>query len=80
MWAQASALLTQADWLPATAPLWDTSAVVPQGSMLGQLLYALIGYEATPGPWQVGLAATSLLLALTVAAIAGRSSGAPEHG
>lgn len=78
MWAQASALLTQADWLPATAPLWDTSVLVPQGSMLGQLLYALMGYEATPGPWQVGLAATSLLLALAVAAVAARCSGDAE--
>jgi high-affinity iron transporter len=74
MWAQASALLTQADWLPATAPLWDTSGLVPEGSVLGQLLYALMGYEATPGPWQVGLAAASLLLALGVAVIAARAS------
>jgi high-affinity iron transporter len=72
MWAQASALLIQADWLPAQAPLWNTSALVPQGSVLGQVLYALMGYEATPGPWQVGLAAASLLLALAVVLLSAR--------
>jgi high-affinity iron transporter len=74
MWAQASALLTQADWLPASAPLWDTSGWIPEGSVAGQLLYALMGYEATPGAWQVGLAATSLVLALGVAVVAARAS------
>jgi high-affinity iron transporter len=81
MWSQASALLLQADWLPAHAPLWDTSAVLPESSLPGQLLYALIGYEATPGPWQVGLSAASLLLALAVAGFAARRahSRRPPH-
>lgn len=78
MWAQACAQLIQADWLPAQAPLWDTSALVPEGSLLGQLLYALMGYEAAPGPWQVGLAAASLLLALAVAVLAARRSGGTD--
>lgn len=72
LWSQASALLTQADWLPAHAPLWDTAAVVPEDTLLGQFLYALLGYEATPGPWQVGLAAAALALALLTAALAAR--------
>ena len=81
MWSQASALLLQADWLPAQPPLWDTSAVLPESSLPGQLLYALIGYEATPGPWQVGLSAASLLLALAVAGLAARRrrSRRPQH-
>lgn len=70
MWSQASTLLVQADWLPARAPLWDSSAWVSEGSLGGQLLYVLLGYEATPGPWQVGLAAASLALAGAVAGVA----------
>ncbi|MDR2213264.1 MAG: hypothetical protein LBE21_06535 [Pseudomonadales bacterium] len=45
---QAVLLLNQADWLPYTAELWDSSALLPENTVLGQLLYALIGYEATP--------------------------------
>lgn len=77
MWSQATALLVQADWLPARAPLWDSSAWLPEGSLPGQLLYALIGYEATPGPWQVGLTAASVTLALALAAVVARRPSAP---
>lgn len=48
MLSQAVMLLIQADWLPASQPLWDSSAWLPEHSVLGQLLYALVGYEATP--------------------------------
>lgn len=79
MWSQATMLLVQADWLPASQPLWNSSAWLPEGSLLGQLLYALIGYEATPGPWQVGLYGASILLALGVAAAAAYGSGRAIH-
>lgn len=77
MWSQATALLVQADWLPARAPLWDSSAWLPENSLTGQLLYALAGYEASPGPWLVGLTAASVLLALALAAVAARRTSAP---
>ena len=48
MAAQAALLLNQADWLPYTPALWDSSALIPEESIVGRLLYALIGYEATP--------------------------------
>ena len=48
MASQACLLLTQADWLPYTAELWDSSALLAEYTVPGQLLYALIGYEATP--------------------------------
>jgi high-affinity iron transporter len=48
MCAQATRLLIQADWLSAGAPLWDTSGWLPEQSTFGQLLYALVGYEASP--------------------------------
>ena len=75
MCAQAALLLIQANWLPAQAPLWDSSRWLPESSPLGQLLYALIGYEATPGPLVVGIYLTSILIALAVA-LGGRRLGA----
>lgn len=74
MCAQAVKLLIQADWLPAQRPLWDTSRWLPEQSLPGQLLYALIGYEATPTPLQVLLYLASAAIALAVFAIATRSS------
>lgn len=48
MASQTVLLLTQADWLPYTAVAWDTSSLLPENSIPGHLLYALVGYEATP--------------------------------
>lgn len=64
MCAQAALLLTQADWLPPTLMLWDTSDLLSEHSVLGRLLYALIGYEATPSLAQAG---SYLLAALVIA-------------
>jgi high-affinity iron transporter len=61
---QATMLLEQVDWLPHQAPLWDSSPFVSEQSFIGELLYAVLGYEATPGPLQVALYGGSLLLAL----------------
>lgn len=70
MCAQATRELIQADWLPARAALWDTSMLVAEGSIPGQLLYALVGYEATPSPLEVfvyigGMLLMAALLLLT---------------
>ncbi|WP_461480912.1 FTR1 family protein [Porticoccus sp.] len=48
MAAQAAMLLIQADWLPYSLVIWDSSGWLPENSITGHLLYALIGYEATP--------------------------------
>lgn len=48
MASQAALLLIQADWLPSQLPVWDTSRLIAEESVTGQLLYALAGYEATP--------------------------------
>jgi len=53
MAAQAVLLLIQAGWISTGAPLWNTSHLLAEDSIVGQLLYALIGYEATPSVWQV---------------------------
>lgn len=53
MLAQSMMLLSQADWITAGPALWDSSAWLPERSMTGRLLYALVGYEATPSKWHV---------------------------
>lgn len=50
---QAVSLLEQVDRIPSAPPLWDSSALLPENSVIGQLLYALLGYEATPSLWHV---------------------------
>jgi high-affinity iron transporter len=53
MASQATLYLIQSGWLPSQSPLWDTSGFIPERSVLGQLLYAFMGYEATPSLIQV---------------------------
>jgi high-affinity iron transporter len=53
MASQVVILLTQADWLPYTEEAWDSSALLDEAGITGQLLYALVGYEATPSLLQV---------------------------
>jgi high-affinity iron transporter len=54
MASQAARFLIQADLLPSLAtPLWDTSALVPQGSIVGTLLHSLVGYDARPAGMQI---------------------------
>jgi high-affinity iron transporter len=80
MCAQATGLLIQADWLSAAGPIWDTSAWLPENSAIGQLLYALIGYEASPSAVEVAVYAGSIAVmaaafgAGLLAAAAGRTA------
>lgn len=67
MSAQATQLLTQADWLPATSIIWDSSQWLPESSIPGHLLYALIGYEATPSLLQGIAYLTGILLVMLLA-------------
>ena len=54
MASQAARFLIQADVLPSLAsPLWDTSAWLPQSSVVGALLHSLVGYEAQPAGMQI---------------------------
>jgi high-affinity iron transporter len=77
---QATTLLMQADWLPGHAPLWDTSSWVAENSVTGQLLYVLIGYEATPTAIQVLVYLAGLLSLIAMALWVGRSAASPEAG
>jgi len=67
---QATGLLIQADWITVVGPLWDTSGLLAEESLPGQLLYALIGYEATPSKVEV-LMYTASITAMIIAIAAG---------
>jgi len=71
--------LVQADWLAAAMPIWDTSGLIGEDSLPGQVLYALVGYEATPSPVEAGLY-LGALIAVALAALAGRYLGAGADG
>ena len=48
MVSQAVQLLTQADFISSQSAIWNSTFLVDEQSLIGQLLYALIGYESTP--------------------------------
>lgn len=62
MSSQATRLLIQADWISTAGPLWNTSWLLPEESLPGQLLYALLGYEASPAAIEVAVHVGSMLL------------------
>jgi high-affinity iron transporter len=74
--SQAASFLIQADVLPSlAAPLWDTSAVLPDGSVAGTLLHSLVGYQARPAGMQI------VFYVLVLAAIgAGMKWASDRHG
>ncbi len=59
---QATQLLIQADIISSQQPLWNSSSLISERSLFGQMLYALLGYEATPTPIQVICYIASLFL------------------
>jgi len=67
MLAQSVMLLSQADWIAAGPALWDSSAWLPERSITGRLLYALVGYEATPSKWHVISYIAGFMLVVAVA-------------
>ena len=67
MSSQAMGLLIQADWVTVAAPIWDTSGFIAENSLPGQLLYALIGYEASPSAIEAATYAASIaIMAISV--------------
>lgn len=54
MASQAARFLIQADLLPSLAtPLWDTSLLLPENSIVGTVLHSLVGYDARPAGMQI---------------------------
>jgi high-affinity iron transporter len=61
--AQAARFLEQADLLPTLLPqLWDTSAVLTQTSLVGQLLHILVGYVAEPSGTELAFYVVTLAI------------------
>ena len=68
MASQGIAYLVMVDVLPAWGePLWNTSHIIPEQGVLGQVLQALMGYDDRPSGMQVFV--FSLVLSLTWLAI-----------
>jgi high-affinity iron transporter len=64
MAAQAAAFLVQSGWLPAIVEqVWDTSSLLSQQSLPGQMLHALAGYDARPSGIQL------LFFCVTIASV-----------
>ncbi|MBI5429310.1 MAG: FTR1 family protein [Nitrosomonadales bacterium] len=62
MASQAAHFLIQADLLPSlAAPLWDTSAILPESGLPGMLLHSLIGYDSRPAGMQIVFYLTALV-------------------
>ena len=71
MASQATRLLVQADWISTAGAIWDTSHVLSERSLVGQLAYALVGYEASPAAVEI-IAYTGSLLFVALAYLAGK--------
>jgi high-affinity iron transporter len=64
MASHAAGFLVQAGLVPALVePLWDSSGLLRESSLVGQVLGALIGYDDQPSAMQV------IFFAVTLAAI-----------
>jgi high-affinity iron transporter len=61
---QATQLLAQADWVEPGLPIWDSTLLLAEDSMLGQMAYAVLGYEATPSGLELGAAGIALAIIL----------------
>lgn len=52
--SSAARFLIQANWLPALDnQVWNTSALLDNGSVVGQALHILVGYDARPAGMQI---------------------------
>ncbi len=74
---QATQLLIQADWLPGHIPAWDTNGVLPEDSIMGQLAYAVFGYEATPSWLEIVTYLGALSLMFGIIALFSRRASNP---
>jgi high-affinity iron transporter len=69
MAGQAAAILADIDWIPSFGfELWDTSWLLPQDSILGRALHALMGYSDRP----MGVQLAVYVIVLAVLAIGTR--------
>lgn len=72
MVAQATQLLIQVDWIEASHPLWDSGYLLSESSVVGQVAYAIFGYEATPTFIEVLLYTLSMAISLITFIVSGK--------
>ena len=72
MAATAAGYLIQAGLLPSYPPLWNTSAILSERSVPGQLLHILIGYQARPNVLTLTFYLVTLILIATGMRLVGR--------
>ncbi|EPT8451503.1 FTR1 family iron permease [Vibrio fluvialis] len=60
--ASAAGYLMQAGILTAQAPLWNSSSILSERSIAGQLLHILVGYQARPTAIQLAFYLVTLVL------------------
>ena len=77
---QATQLLEQVDWLPASTSVWSTEALLAEGSLPGQLCYAIFGYESTPTTNEVLLYCFALLLGVGISRLPRGPAATPASG
>jgi high-affinity iron transporter len=73
MASQGAAFLIQADFLPALGNnIWDTSFLLSERSLVGQLLHVLLGYTAQPAGIQLVFYLATLLVIGSLMRLLGR--------
>jgi high-affinity iron transporter len=73
MAGQAAAFLVQADVVPGLIePVWDSSAVLPEHGLAGQLLHVLVGYDDRPSAMQLLAFAATLFGIVALSRIVNR--------
>ncbi len=77
--AQAAGYLAQGGYLTLwQQPVWDTSAFLSEGSILGRLLHSLVGYTARPSGMQLIFWGSTLLLVRGLMALTQSKAGRPR--
>ena len=73
---QTTNLLQQANWFPSSQPFWDSSQLLSEHSVMGELLNDVFGYESTPSINQLAAYCISLMvlgIAWTCSSLSGNS-------
>jgi len=80
MAAQAAGFLVQAGYLPALQqPLWDTSALLSDRSVVGQILHTLVGYNDRPAGMQLLVYLVTLTIIATLMKVFGGGASPPRR-
>ena len=64
---QAIQRLNQVDWISTGKPLWNSAWLLNESSLMGQVAYAIVGYEATPSMLEVVAYALTLIIVFVFA-------------